>query len=403
MKFSVKFVSLVMALIMALCAGAFATQEDDPILFTFNGQDYPASYVEKLLLAYEGNDYISSSYAYDEAIDYLITNKLAPMAKAHDMGLDEFTDEELEHIYTLADEYYEKYLDAYVEYYTAQIEVDADELREEIRSYWNDIGTTVEVARETHLFNQIKARLMEALDVEITEEEILEVYNAQIEKDKAQFAENIPSFEYFTYYLDYDVWYMPEGYRAIQQILLVPDDDLLQDYKDQLDTDDEKKIQRAAKAMIKSRQDDIDAIYARLDAGEDFVTVMQEVSEDPSMDEWVIENGYYVHQKNTVWPDSFAEASFSDELENYGDYISEPVVSKNGIHIVMYFGDVPGGPTDLTDEIRENIISYLTNLKYTEIIESWPEEYETVYNQEAIDQCIASGKAAYEAAQAAYN
>lgn len=396
MKFSVKFVSLVLALILALCAGAFATEADDPILFTFNGQEYPASYVQKLMLGYESNDYISSTYAYDEAIDYLIVNKLAPLAKAHELGLDQFTDEELDRIYTLAEEYYEKYLDAYVEFYTDQIESDKDQLREEIRSYWSDIGTTVEVAKEAHLFNQIKARLMESIDVEVSEEEIQEIYQQQVEKDKSLFADNIAAFEYYTYYLDYDIWYMPEGYRAIQQILLVPEDDLIQDYKGQLDSGDEKKIKRAADAMIKSRQDDIDAIYARLEAGESFVDVMMDVSEDPSLDEWVAENGYYVHPKNTVWTENFATASFSDELSEIGDYSTTPVVSKNGIHIVMYFGDVPGGAMPLTDEIRESIVEYLSNDERVAVIESWASEYEVTYNQEAIDALIEEGRAAAE-------
>lgn len=401
MKFTAKFVAMMLALIVLVSTCAFATEAEDPILFTFNGQEYPASYMDKLMLGYEGQGYITSEYAYDEAIDYLIVNKLAPLAKAKELGLDQFTDEELEKIYTLAEEYYEQLLDAYVEYYTEQIETDKEQLRKEIRSYWNDIGTTVEVAKETHLFNQIKARLMETIEVEVTEEEILKVFDEQVAKDKELFENNIPAYEFYTYYRDYSVWYRPEGYRAIMQIMLLPEDKLLQDYKDQLDTDDEKKIEKAANAMLKSRQDDIDAIYARLNAGEDFLTVMNEVSEDPALDEWIRENGYYVHPKNTVWPDSFAEASFSEELKEYGDYISAPVVSKNGIHIVMYYGDIPGGAPELTEDIRAGIVEHIANGKRVVIVESWADEYEVTYNQEAIDKKIEEGKAAAEAAAAA--
>lgn len=401
MKFTAKFVAMMLALIVLVSTCAFATEAEDPILFTFNGQEYPASYMDKLMLGYEGQGYITSEYAYDEAIDYLIVNKLAPLAKAKELGLDQFTDEELEKIYTLAEEYYEQLLDAYVEYYTEQIETDKEQLRKEIRSYWNDIGTTVEVAKETHLFNQIKARLMETIEVEVTEEEILKVFDEQIAKDKELFENNISAYEFYTYYRDYSVWFRPEGYRAIMQIMLVPEQDLLDDYRDQLATDDEKKIEKATNAMLKSRQDDIDAIYARLNAGEDFLTVMNEVSEDPALDEWIRENGYYVHPNNTVWPDNFAAASFSEELKEYGDYISTPVVSKNGIHIVMYYGDVPGGATELTDDIRAGIVDYITNEKRVKVVDSWAEEYEVVYCQEEIDKKISAGKAAAEAAAAA--
>jgi parvulin-like peptidyl-prolyl isomerase len=174
------------------------------------------------------------------------------------------------------------------------------------------------------------------------------------------------------------------------------DEDLVEDYKDQLTEGDEKKIAKAEKAMLDSRKDDIEAIYARLDAGEDFITVMNEVTEDPALDEWVQENGYYVHPQNTIWPDNFAAASFSEELKEIGDYASQPVVSKNGIHIVMYAGDIPGGGPELTDDIREGIVDYITNEERTEVIESWADEYEVTYNQEVLDKLIAERKAAYE-------
>ena len=400
MKFSAKLLALVLALAMLAGMTAFASEDEDPILFTFNGQEYPASYVEKLLYGYESNGYITSSYAYDEAIDYLIVNKLAPLAKANELGLDQFTDEELEKFNTLAEDYFYQHLDAYVEYYTDSIETDKEALREEILSYWEDIGTTVDVAKETHLFNQIKARLMETIDVEVTEEEITEVFNEQIEKDRELFENNIPAYEYYTYYLDYSVWFRPEGYRSIQQIMLMVDEDLVEDYKEQLTEGDEKKIAKAEQAMLDSRKDTIDAIYARLDAGNDFIAVRDEFTEDPALDEWVQENGYYVHPENTIWPDNFAAASFSEDLKEIGDYASQPVVSKNGIHIVMYAGDIPGGSPELTDDIREGIVEHITNEKRADVVESWAAEYEVVYNQEAIDEKIAERKAAYEAYEA---
>ena len=95
MKFFAKLTALVLTAVMILCMNGFAAEED-PILFTFNGQEYPLSYVESVIYGYESNGYITSPYAFDEAIDYLIINKLAPLAKAKEMGLDQFTDEELE-------------------------------------------------------------------------------------------------------------------------------------------------------------------------------------------------------------------------------------------------------------------------------------------------------------------
>ena len=84
-----------LALILLLCAPAYAAEDEDPVLFTFNGQEYHQSEVVRNASAYGQAQLISSETAYEEAIEYMIANQLVAEAKAAELGLDQYTDEEL--------------------------------------------------------------------------------------------------------------------------------------------------------------------------------------------------------------------------------------------------------------------------------------------------------------------
>lgn len=388
MKKSARLCACLLALALLMGMTAFAAEGDDPVLFTFNGTEVYQSEVIRRAAAYGQAQLISSDTAYDEAIEYMIVNQLVPEARAAELGLDQFTDAELAEINAEAAEYYEQQLDAYVEGMGANLsDSEKEGFREELRAYWNEMGTTVESAQETHRFNKVKARLLETMDVEISDEEIAQVYEEQVQKDEDFFRDNILAYEYFTEYLNSDVWYVPEGYRGVLQILLYADEALCDAYEDAVSAGE--GVEEAAQAIIASKQSAIDAIYARLDAGEDFVSVMLDYTQDPGMDDDRIENGYPVHVKSTVWGKEFATGAFSEEMQQVGD-VSQPIASKYGVHILYYLRDIPGGRIAMDERIRESITTYLTNQKRVEILASWADDYDVSYNQDAIDALMAT-------------
>ena len=388
MKKSARLCACLMALALLMGMTALAAEGDDPVLFTFNGTEVYQSEIIRRAAAYGQAQLISSDTAYDEAIEYMIVNQLVPEARAAELGLDQFTDEELAQINAEAADYYEQQLDAYVEGMGANLsDSEKESFREELRAYWNEMGTTVESAQQTHRFNKVKARLLETMDVVISDEEIAQVYEEQVQKDEDFFKDNILAYEYFTEYLNSDVWYVPEGYRGVLQILLYADEALCVAYEDAVSAG--VGVEEAAQAIIASKQSAIDEIYARLDAGEDFVSVMLDYTQDPGMDDERIANGYPVHVKSTVWGEEFAAGAFSEEMRQVGD-VSQPIASKYGVHILYYLRDVPGGRIAMDDRIRESITTYLTNQKRVEILASWADDYEVTYNQEAINALMAT-------------
>ena len=394
MKKSARLCACLLALALLMGMTAFAAEGDDPVLFTFNGTEVYQSEVIRRAAAYGQAQLISSDTAYDEAIEYMIVNQLVPEARAAELGLDQFTDAELAEINAEAAEYYEQQLDAYVEGMGANLsDSEKEGFREELRAYWNEMGTTVESAQETHRFNKVKARLLETMDVEISDEEIAQVYEEQVQKDEDFFRDNILAYEYFTEYLQSDVWYVPEGYRGVLQILLYADEALCDAYEDAVSAGE--GVEEAAQAIIASKQSAIDAIYARLDAGEDFVSVMLDYTQDPGMDDDRIASGYPVHVKSTVWGKEFAAGAFSEEMQQVGD-VSQPIASKYGVHILYYLRDIPGGRIAMDERIRESITTYLTNQKRVEILASWADDYDVTYNQDAIDALMAPATEAAE-------
>ena len=394
MKKSARLCACLLALALLMGMTAFAAEGDDPVLFTFNGTEVYQSEVIQRAAAYGQAQLISSDTAYDEAIEYMIVNQLVPEARAAELGLDQFTDAELAEINAEAAEYYEQQLDAYVEGMGANLsDSEKEGFREELRAYWNEMGTTVESAQETHRFNKVKARLLETMDVEISDEEIAQVYEEQVQKDEDFFKDNILAYEYFTEYLNSDVWYVPEGYRGVLQILLYADEALCDAYEDAVSAGE--GVEEAAQAIIASKQSAIDAIYARLDAGEDFVSVMLDYTQDPGMDDDRIASGYPVHVKSTVWGKEFAAGAFSEEMQQVGD-VSQPIASKYGVHILYYLRDIPGGRIAMDERIRESITTYLTNQKRVEILASWADDYDVTYNQDAIDALMATATEAAE-------
>ncbi len=104
----------------------------------------------------------------------------------------------------------------------------------------------------------------------------------------------------------------------------------------------EQAVADAESACIASVQEKLDAIYAALESGSDFESVMDEYGEDPGMQsEPNKTTGYYVREDSVIWDANFTAGAMA--LANVGDYSAEPVISSSGVHIIYYASDVTPG------------------------------------------------------------
>lgn len=177
----------------------------------------------------------------------------------------------------------------------------------------------------------------------ITDEVVQAAYEARVAASREMYAENVAAFE-AAVSGGSEVWFVPEGYRRVLQILLPAQGE-----------DDA--------ARLSSVQATVEEINTRLEGGEAFTALIAEYGTDANFaNESFYETGYQVHRESAVWEDAFVAAAFSERMAAPGCW-SEPFASDLGVHILYYLSDVPGGALEMTEEVRD-ALSYVL---YTEM------------------------------------
>ena len=407
---------LALCLALTLCFPALAEEEQAAVLATFDGEEITLEEVQAIL-----DDMVSQDYAepgdYALALEYIIVTQVKE-AKIKELGLDELTAEEEEALRAEAHEMWENALDNYVSYYlTDDTEESRNELRETAIAYYTSQGLdeeyVVEYLKWSAPYDKLEKYVMELSDVSVTEEEIRESFEAAAADEGAYLKDNVPTYEIYQMY-GASFWYVPEGYRGIIHILLSVDEELMAAYEDAQATYEESVTDEAPEgdaalkaardqaydAVIASKQDTIDEIYARLEKGESFSDLIAQYGQDPGMQNADrLASGYEVHEQSIIYDPAFIAAAFSDKMQKPGD-VSDPVVGTSGIHILYYLRDIPGGIVEMTEEIRAEIEeSLLTEKKSTassEALEAWYAEHEIVRNQELLDSLSVPAEGAGE-------
>lgn len=370
------------SLLLAALVGAAPHAAEDPVIFTFNGEAFHQSDVYRQAAAYADKGVLSSDTDYEGAINYYVEDYLVPRAKARELGLDTFTPEEMAEMEKAAAEFFDAQVEVYVDFFaSSRTDEEKEQFRQELLEYWTSIGTDEEAAREAYIFEKTKERLMAAMQVTVTEEEISATFDEQTAKDEAYFADNIPAYEFYTYYQNGDVWYVPEGARLIDVITLKGDEALINAYQDAIYHQDDifSAGASAAEAVLSDRADTLKALTQAL-SQESFSEAAGRFEESGREDAWEIR----VYENSTLYSKELVSAAFSEELKAPGD-ISSPFVDKDGIHILYYKDDVPGGIVPMDERIHDSIASYLTNQKQAALIREWAKQYELVIDRDALN------------------
>lgn len=284
----------------------------------------------------------------------------------------------------------------------------------------SDYGYTessyIEEAVESTIMERMQAAMTEG--AEVTEEDIQADFAAKVAENKEAYEGNIYMYEFYTMYYGEKSYYVPEGYKSIQSILLGVDEEVLNNYKTLKETYDaqqeaaaaateeiaeetveapaegepeaepvdpvtEEQVETARKAVLENVQPTIDEIMAKFNAGTPFADLIVEYTIDPGMQNEETRNeGYHVHANSVVWEPEFV--TMAQTLEKIGD-VSEPLVDGYGVQILYYMADVPSGAVEITEEIRNTIYEELLSTKEAELSNSimlqWMEAAEIVYTE----------------------
>lgn len=417
-------VSDVYETVLAEYDGGTVTVAD--IIYDFN---YQWSYYYQLY-AMAGMELDAETVAMlrDSCVDAAV-ERAAQSAEAERRGI-ALTEEELAEAEQTARQLYDE---SYASLLSQATDADEDVRAARVEYELYASGQDYETILAYYTAEALNAKLREQEDAGITdpgEESIEQAYDQRVESDEANYADSPASFESAMTSGTLVTW-MPEGYRTVKHILVIPDESVLTPYqeaKSELDTmqseldslneqllaatdDDpaegeeaadpaaletqiaaqeaaiaaaEEALQPLADACFADVQDTLDEIQSRLDAGEDFQTLIDEYGEDPGMqNEPTATVGYYVSADSTTWDTAFRDAAML--LSNVGD-VSEPVLSMSGVHIIRYESDVTPGPVpldDIRDQLFDEALTAAREEHYGALLDEWVAAIHPVYHYDA--------------------
>ncbi len=422
--------------VVATYEGGEITQED--VMANFASQ---YSYMSQLYAQYYGTgvDAETLHSIQDSVVQNAVQNvAVAKQMEARGLALD---DEALANVQAEADEMYQQ---AYDSFY-ASAEGSTNEIRArqaEYDLYTN--GYTKEAIYDIELAEAQYNLMEETVEAEITEvseDELNAAYEEKVSDDEESYTTS-PSLVGSMMTSDTSaVYWIPEGYRIVKHILIVPEDGVLSAVTDarsalsdgeadlealqsELDAlnDDEAEaegaeegagvaeaprsaeeiqadiekaeadlrdqqaaVEKAEADCLASQQDKIDEIYAKLDEGETFESLIEEYGEDPGMqNEPTKTRGYYVCAESTNWDKNFTAGAML--LESVGDVSETPVIGTSGIHIIRYESDVPAGAVALDavrDQLYEDTLEDLKSEHFSSELDSWVEALKPEYHLDA--------------------
>ena len=384
-------------------------EEADPVVVVFNGEEIRWSEFQEMAEYLASAGYTQSAQDYAMAYSTVIDQRVVEY-KMKQAGLYDFTEEETAAFQLDAEMQWEDALNAYVSEYLSSENPTEDEiaaLRLNAIAYFNaygiDLDYVVENVERTAAYDRLEAYIAENYDVTVSDADIEAVYQSYVEEDRSYFENSVPMYEYYTRYMGYEIFYRPEGFRGVLQILLDVDSELLTAYQEKLTayesqqaagTDAEgetvtaEDVEAARAAVIASRQDTLDEIYSRLDAGEAFIDLIPEYNIDPGMqNEAYLASGYEVAADSILYDAPFVEAAFDENMTEVGA-VSSPKVGSYGIYVVYYLRDIPAGAAELTEEVAESIREELAasklNEAYASLIPQWLDECDVTVDAEKL-------------------
>ncbi len=339
----------------------------ETVLATVNGQDVTYTQVSKYFnmmrqtyaQQMDMNDPEVIKLLKEVSTNYAVTERLI-LQKAHELGLDQFTEEQIQDFKKQADEAFEQAVTSSIpRFYTIEGE---DAQRKAAEEYLNTNGFTPETVAEQIQEGEAYKRVLESVSggIQVSDEDLRASYDQKVEEAKAKYAQDKGQFDMDSMY-GAEIWYTPEGVRAVKHILVMMDQAQAAELKTVLEQLAGLPEGDAGRAELEKKKEELlvgigprlDEIQQKITAGEDFQALIDQYGEDPGMREGAPnrETGYYLNDATKVFEMPFTQAALA--LGKPGD-VSEPVLASRGYHIIRYDHDVPSGPVDF-ETVKESL------------------------------------------------
>ena len=417
--------ALVCLLAAVSCSSAFAADQADPAVIQVGNVSYPLSEVQFALSSYslmaEATGVLLTEEEKQEVIDQtvdhfvslgIIENKLA------EFGVDTFTEDEMDILRAQAAVTYEQ---NWQQLYQTALQYGTTVSKEEITSWMNEIGYTQDAVVRELMVRERESRILDLYcsDVTVTQEEAQAYYlNSFLNPAIEKYRDNVPLYEQEILLTGQESVYTPEGYRYLKNILLAfpeeiqtalnamqargkkivtqvqtaydnlaraaADGEDIAPYKEIYDRkvdalhEQEEKYREKEREAIPLLQDTINTIREQLASGISIDTLLKEYSLDQQQT-GTDKPGMLYHPDSQLWQDDMKAAV--NAMTAVGE-LSEPFADEEGVHLMYYAGDAPGGERILTAEEQQQLMEsalYAAQLeKLTGLIETWKADYDIV-------------------------
>ena len=306
------------------------------------------------------------------------------LREAERLGLAPLSEEEEAELTVEADAMYDNTVASYTEYFMTD-DLTAEEAGQIVVEWLEDQGFSRDYLRKSVRENEILSRYRDYVtaDVTVTDEEALQHYQTAVDGQRESYDAYPALFVQEAQDGETAIYYYPEGVRSIFHILFLYSDEEKQavtTLNDELDAarrelDAGEGDPDALNARVADLQAQLDealsglyaraqAVYDRLEAGEDFHALMDELGEDPGMrSEPYRSSGYYTYAGNGSFVQEFQDGAMA--LENPGD-VSGPVLTSYGLHIILFDRELESGAVPY-DEVKDEITRALLDTRADEV------------------------------------
>jgi len=238
------------------------------------------------------------------------------------------------------------------------------EARNEWRQQLSDAGLTEEeyIRRraEDIMLEKFTEKMLE--DVEVTEQDIQQYYNEQLNKQKEDpsLVETAPV-----------QLYRPAGWVRVKQILISLSSEERDEYYNLIQQGKQDEAKKYLEEKLKAIEPRAREVYDKAKAGESFEALIEAYSDDKSTTNK--EEGYVIYKGSGMFAEEVEKAALK---LNEGE-ISEPVSSPLGYHIIKLYEKLPEKVFSLEEkkeEIKEVVLDDKRNEKWNALLEEWKKE-----------------------------
>lgn len=326
--------------------GISDSAETNPVVVAeFNGGTLMSDEVSRRYNA-ELTDYVFSGYTEAEVAGDLLNKVMRELVMEHVMelqaqklGLYELSDADRQQIDAAARAEFDARLEPYESFVYAEGMTEAQTSDAAAAFLLETEGTSLDTIRADIEKNWWQKKLRDSVagNIQPDSSAILAAYNEKLSEQKERFSASPAAFEGAQAEGEV-ILYNLAGYRAVKPLVL--------------------KLDEAQREALRSAADQaaVDAVYAPLEerareilgwlaSGESFDKLLNGYGEDAGMKAGHLKDmGYYVSADSARWDENVVQAAMA--LAAPGD-VSEPIRAADGLYILQYAGNVPGGEVDM--------------------------------------------------------